>query len=280
MKPKAEEPRAFRDILTELAPHDLAACWLGHGSVVISIGDFTFAVDPVLSERIGPRVGKRIFGLSRQTPIPFAADSLRGLDAILITHAHFDHLDKATLRQLADSRTKVIVPPRCRRLIPYGYADVKELAPGNKIDLKSASIAAIQPRHWGARTLVDRRRGACAYVVRHNDGSVLGAGDTGFTQVFDGVGDIDLAVFGIGAYNPWEHMHATPEQVWQMFLATGARYLLPVHHSTFELSDEPLDEPMQRLRQAAAEARDSVIEEKPGEVVIIPTEPRDQIANE
>lgn len=80
---------------------------------------------------------------------------------------------------------------------------------------------------------------------------------------------LDLAVFGIGAYDPWEHMHATPEQVWRMFLASGARYLLPVHHSTFPLSDEPMEEPMKRLLQAAGDNRDRVIVPTPGEIDVV-----------
>ena len=271
LEPKAKPHRAFRDILTELAPHDLAACWLGHGSVVVSIGDLTFVVDPVLSQRIGPSLNKRILGLSRRIPAPFGPDSLQGLDAIFITHAHFDHLDKATLRQLIDPRTTVFVPPRCSRLIPRGFADVVVLAPGESSTFRAATIEAIQPRHWGARTLLDRRRGSCAFAVRHPDGSALITGDTAFTHAFDETHGIDLAVFGIGAYNPWEHMHATPEQVWAMFQAMNARYLLPVHHSTFELSDEPMAEPMQRLEAVAAEQFDRIIKERPGELVVIPT---------
>ncbi len=247
----------------------MAVCWLGHGSVVVTLGQLTIAVDPVLSDRIGVRIGRRTIGLSRRTEAPISPEALKGVDLILITHAHFDHLDRPTLMKLADSRTAVVVPPRCANLIPGGFARVHELPSGSTIDFGGATIRAHTPRHWGSRAWLDRRRGFCAYEIRHDEGSVLFTGDTAETNTFNGIGDLDLAVFGIGAYEPWEHMHATPEQVWRMFTQTGAQYLLPVHHSTFELSDEPMDEPMRRLLTCASDHPERVIQESVGEVVVI-----------
>lgn len=259
----------FRDLLDELSRDGLALSWLGHASVIVDTDGLSFLVDPVLSERIGPTVGTKTVGLGRRVPTPVSAESIRGVDAILITHAHFDHLDRPTLKALADSKTTVYVPPRCKRLIPDGFASVVELEPGKKILFRNASIETNSPKHWGARTILDRRRGSCAYTVRHNGYSVLFAGDTAMTHSFQLVRDIDLAVFGIGAYDPWEHMHATPEQVWKMFIGMGAQYLLPVHHSTFELSEEPMDEPMTRLLNACSDEASRVIRGQPGTVEVI-----------
>lgn len=259
-----------RDMLEELAPHGLAVAWLGHAGVLATLGRLTLVVDPVLSTRIGMKLANRVFGPARKAPAPLEPESLKGLDAILITHAHYDHLDKPTLAKLADERTTVIVPPRCRKLIPKGFADIIELAPGEPIELHGSRIEALPPRHWGARAWLDRKRGVNAYLLRHDEGSILFTGDTAHTESFNELRDIDLAVFGIGAYDPWEHMHATPEQVWRMFIACGARHLLPVHHSTFELSDEPMHEPLTRLRTAAGDEAHRIIEEQPGEVVVVP----------
>lgn len=262
----------LRDVLTELSPGGLAVCWLGHASVIVGAGKLTVAVDPVLSDRIGPRLARRTLGLSRRAPTPLSSDSIKGVDTILITHAHFDHLDRPTLQRLADQRTTVIVPPRCARLIPPGFGSVIEIAPGQTATLGPASVRAIQPRHWGARAFFDRRRGSCAYELHHPEGRILFAGDTAYTDAFDGMTGLDLAVFGIGAYEPWEHMHATPEQVWRMYSRLNARYILPVHHSTFRLSDEPEHEPMQRLIEASGAEGDRIIREAPGEIVIVPPE--------
>ncbi|MFT5422349.1 MAG: L-ascorbate metabolism protein UlaG (beta-lactamase superfamily) [Phycisphaerales bacterium] len=263
------------EFLHHLAPHDLAASWLGHSGVVCQIGDTVVAVDPVLSDRIGLRIGKKTIGPARQAPSPVTPEALRGVDLVLITHAHFDHLDRPTLEAMADARTEVVVPRSCGRLIPAGFAKVTELHAGRAELRKGVEITAIEPRHWGARVGVDRHRAVNSYVVRAAGSSVLFAGDTAMTDVFDrkgpndSTGRVDLAVFGIGAYDPWEHMHATPEQVWAMFCASGARFLMPVHHSTFELSDEPIDEPMRRLLDSAGKERPRVLDTAPGDVVVV-----------
>jgi L-ascorbate metabolism protein UlaG (beta-lactamase superfamily) len=261
---------ALRDLLHELSPHAMAAVWLGHASLLLTLGDTTLAVDPVLSPRIGPRILGRTWGLARLQPPPVAPDALRGVDAVLLTHAHFDHLDRPTLRSISHERTTVVVPHRCARLVPHGFQRVVELAPGDHLRLNDVDIEAMETRHWGARFALDRRRGVCAYVLRHNEGSVLLPGDTAHTHAFDTLRHIDLACFGIGAYDPWEHMHATPEQAWRMFVALGARWLLPIHHATFELSDEPLDEPLRRLRAAAGDDAPRILDVAPGEVVVLP----------
>lgn len=259
---------ASQPLLADLQAHHLAVCWLGHGSVLAKLGEVTLAVDPVLSPRVGPRIAGRIWGpVRRQTP-PAKAAALRGLDLVLITHAHYDHLDRDTLAQLASPATTIVVPERCARLIPKGFGKVVPLRAPDEVVLHGVKIAGVKPRHWGARTWLDRRRGFNAYVVRHARGSLLLTGDTAMTDAFDDLGPVDLAVFGIGAYDPWDHMHATPEEVWRMFDACGAERLLPVHHSTFILSDEPVDEPMQRLTAAAGEERGRIVTASAGEVVV------------
>ncbi len=259
------------EVLDQLEHHALALAWIGHASVLARMGTTTIAVDPVLSARIGMKLGKRILGPARLQPSPVSPKNLRAIDLVLLTHAHFDHLDKPTLAAMVSDTTIVITPPGCERLVPPGFAEVRALATGRSTEVFGITIEAIKPRHWGARTVLDRRRRVNAYVATGDGHRVLFAGDTAETGVFKDLDPIDVAVFGIGAYEPWEHMHATPEQVWAMFQAMNARYLLPVHHSTFELSDEPVDEPMQRLLAAAkaSDARELVLDAAPGEVLAV-----------
>lgn len=258
------------DLIQSVYPHDLAAVWLGHASVLTQVGNHSVLVDPVLSARIGMRLGPRTIGLPRLAPAPVPADVLRGVDIVLITHAHFDHLDRATLKQLAHTDTTVVVPVGCRKLIPSGFGSIVELPGGEERNIVGLSVRSIEPAHWGARKVVDRRKGVNAYVVQGDGQRALFAGDTAHTKVFDHLEEVDLAVLGIGAYDPWEHMHATPEQAWSMFERIEADYLLPVHHSTFELSDEPMDEPIRRLRNAAGERyEECVIEPVVGELVVL-----------
>lgn len=252
-----------------LEEHALAAAWLGHAGVLARIGDTSIVVDPVLSDRIGPRLIGRTLGLHRLTPAPLGPGAIRGVNVLLITHAHFDHLDRPTLSAMASPDTWVITPEGCGRLIPRGFGQVDELRTGRDVASGGLTIAAIEPRHWGARRIVDRRRGVCSFLVADPESRVLFAGDTAATDAFAGLGPVDLAAFGIGAYDPWEHMHATPEQVWRMFEQADGRYLLPIHHSTFELSDEPVDEPMRRLENAAGSEGWRVLPAEPGAVVVV-----------
>jgi L-ascorbate metabolism protein UlaG (beta-lactamase superfamily) len=256
------------DVLDRLADHALALSWIGHASVLARMGRTTIAVDPVLSDRIGLRVGRRVLGPARLQPSPVGPAALRSIDLVLLTHAHFDHLDRPTLAAMADDTTTVVAPPGCAKLVPPGFADVRTVAAGGAIDLGGVTVHAIEPRHWGARTVLDRHRRVNAYLAAGGGHTVLFAGDTAATAAFDKIA-ADVAVFGVGAYEPWEHMHATPEQVWRMFEHMDARYLLPVHHSTFELSDEPVEEPLARLKAAAGPATDRILDAAVGEVLAV-----------
>lgn len=250
-------PRAVGEAPWTLPPdfeiQPLAAAWLGHATVLIRVAGRTILTDPVLSNRIGPSVGRLKVGLGRVSELPARPEHLPPIDIIAISHAHFDHLDKHTLAQLAHSRTTVVTARHTRRLIPRGFRRVIELDWGRSIAVGPVRLGAIRPRHWGARAAWDRHRGYNSYLIEAASHRVLYAGDTALTAAFNHLRDIDLAIFGIGAYDPWEAAHATPEQVWTMFNACGGRLLLPVHHSTFRLSDEHRDEPIDRLVRAAGE---------------------------
>jgi L-ascorbate metabolism protein UlaG (beta-lactamase superfamily) len=247
--------------------HALAATWLGHGSVLVRHGGKTILVDPVFSHRIGMSIGGRTMGLPRLMPLPLAPMDLPPIDVILITHAHFDHLDRPSLRALGSPKTTLITARRTSSLIPSGFGRIVELDWRQGLQLDGLHVSAIRPRHWGARAGLDRRRGYNSYVLRDRHGQgVLLAGDTAMTDAFDHLRDVTLAALGIGAYEPWANAHATPEEAWEMFNASGAAYLLPVHHSTFELGDEPIAEPMERLNAAASAARARIIEPVPGSI--------------
>lgn len=258
----------------------LAAAWMGHASVLLRLGGqrgITILTDPVFSDRIGMRVGSRTVGVRRMAPAPVLTP--QPIDIVLISHAHFDHLDRPTLERLASPDTIVVTAKGTRRLIPLApgrsrsrsprFARVIELDWHESVDIRGITITAYKPRHWGARTLLDRHRGYNAYVLETKRERVLFAGDTAFTRAFDRIA-ADLAIFGIGAYDPWEHAHATPEQVWEMFTSMRASVLLPMHHSTFQLGDDLPGESMHRLLAAAGPHNAArVLRLPPGEVAEI-----------
>jgi len=251
----------------ENAGDDIVVCWLGHCTVLIRVGHLNILTDPVFSRRIGVKIGKRTVGLTRIGDPPLQTKHLPPVDVILISHPHFDHLDKPTLQRLRSPSTLVVTSKASRRLIPSGFADVLEMAWHQTAILENLKLETIKPQHWGARTAWDRHRGYNSYVLTVGPQKVLFAGDTALTDAYAGLRGIDLAIFGIGSYEPWEHAHATPEQVWSMFSEFQGAKLLPVHHSTFELGDEPHGEPMQRLEMAAGPERKRVLESHIGKIL-------------
>ena len=112
-------------------------------------------------------------------------------------------------------------------------------------------ITAKPVAHWGARTFFDQHRGFNAYLIESAQHRVLYGGDTAYHDGFREIGMVDLAILGIGAYDPYVVAHATPEQAWEMAQHVQAKHVLPIHHSTFRLSHEPVDEPLRRLLTAA-----------------------------
>lgn len=256
-------------LLPDVTGHDLAALWLGHAGTLLRVGGVTILTDPVLTDRIGPRFAGVTIGLPRLGPAPIAPADLPPIDLVLLSHAHFDHLDKPTLRAIASARTTVVTARRTARLVPRGFGRVVELDWTEHLRFKELDLSAIRPAHWGARAALDRRRGYNSYLIRSDAGGVLFAGDTAYTDAFNHLPGVDLAVFGIGSYEPWEHAHATPEQTWSMFRSIGggaAGRLLPVHHSTFPMGDEPIGDPMRRLLAAAGAESHRVIQAAPGEL--------------
>ncbi len=252
---------------TEFEEQPIAAAWLGHATVLLRLNGKTILTDPVLSHRIGPCVGKMKVGISRLCELPAEPEHLPPIDIIAISHAHFDHLDKHTLARLVSPQTTVITARHTKRLIPKGFRRVIELGWDRSISVHGLRFTAIRPRHWGARSAWDQHRGYNSYLIESDPRRVLYAGDTALTAAFSHISDVDLAIFGIGAYDPWEEAHATPEQVWSMFNSCGGRLLLPVHHSTFKLSDEHHDEPLERLIAAAGDVGlGKIIRCAPGDV--------------
>lgn len=249
------------------AGDDIVACWLGHCTVLLRLGNLNILTDPVFSRRIGVKIGKRTVGLTRIGLPPLHVKHLPPVDVVLISHPHFDHLDKPTLERLRSPSTLVVTSKASKRLIPRGFADIIEIGWNQSAVLERLTIETLKPKHWGARTAWDRHRGYNSYVLKWGPQKVLFAGDTALTDAFSKLSGIDLAIFGIGSYEPWEQAHATPEQVWKMFSEFGGAKLLPVHHSTFELGEEPPGEPLARLEIAANSAKKKVLEAKIGEIV-------------
>lgn len=240
----------------------LHAAWIGHSTVLLSIDGFVVLTDPVFSARVGINLGPVTLGLKRLVE---PAGSLRDLprpDLILLSHAHMDHFDIPSLRRLEHKSSTVVTAANTSDLLrPARYGAVRELRWNERAQVGPAAVQAFQVNHWGARMRSDTYRSYNGYVIENGRYRVVFGGDTAYTDTFRGVRSsrkVDLAIMPIGAYDPWIRMHCNPEQALAMADHAGADFVLPVHHRTFELSREPLSEPMERLLTAAGSAPDRI----------------------
>ncbi len=233
----------------------LHAAWIGHSTVVIRIDGFTIVTDPVFSNRVGLNFGPFTLGLKRLVAPASELRSIPKPDLILLSHAHMDHFDLPSLRKLESSGTTVITAPNTSDLLRVPrYHGVRELRWNESARVGAATVRAFEVKHWGARMRNDTQRGYNGYVVEVGSHRVLFGGDTAFTSTFRplrAMGPIHLAIIPIGAYNPWIAVHCNPEQALRMADDAGAQFCLPVHHQTFELSKEPVREPIERFVSAA-----------------------------
>jgi L-ascorbate metabolism protein UlaG (beta-lactamase superfamily) len=244
---------------------DLSAVWIGHATVLLRVGGRTILTDPVMSLRVGIGLGLATAGPLRLVQPALTVRELPPVDLILLSHAHFDHLDKPTLCRLS-RRTPVITAPHTTDLIAdLGFYSVRELAWGDSTELLGLNISAKPVAHWGARTFFDAHRGFNAYLIESAGHRVLYGGDTAYHSDWNDIGAVDLAMLGIGAYDPYVAAHATPEQAWAMAGHLQARHVLPIHHSTFRLSYEPIDEPLRRLLTAAGTDAHRVVGQQIGQ---------------
>ena len=236
----------------------LTASWLGHSTVLINFFGINIITDPVLFPRIGIRIPFLFnIGPKRLTKPALKPNELPPIDLVLLSHAHFDHIDTRTLHKFS-KHTAVVTAPNTRDLLRWmRFREVTELRWGEshevQTDRGSLRIRAFRVNHWGARLRNDNYRGYNGYILERNNRRIIFGGDTALTDSFATLRDdrpYDLAIMSIGAYNPWIRSHADPEQVVEMCNAAGVIHIMPVHHQTFRLSFEPFREPIERFEAA------------------------------
>lgn len=233
----------------------LHAAWLGHSTVLMKIDGFTIITDPVFSTRAGLHLGVVTLGVKRLIAPPLELGKLPNIDLVLLSHAHMDHFDLPSLRRLEHRSTSVVTASRTGDLLRAGqYKNVHEIGWGDEQRVGSATVRGLEVNHWGARLRTDTYRGYNGYLLQIGRYRVLFAGDTADTKTLTkaaGNKQVDMAIMPIGAYNPWIRFHCTPEQAWRISQEARSELFFPVHHSTFQLSREPVTEPLERLHAAA-----------------------------
>jgi L-ascorbate metabolism protein UlaG (beta-lactamase superfamily) len=266
-------------VLAPAAWHDdaLTIANLGHATLLMDYFGVRVISDPTLFNRVGLSFDSILtIGPRRMTPPPLAPAELQALDVILITHAHMDHLDLPSLETLPKQAVVVACSGCASLLAPLGYTDVRELNWGETTEVKGLRIRAMPAKHWGKRwPPLGRDYGFNSYLLEKSGHRMLLACDSANTDIFDALAQDppEVAAFSIGAYDPWIWNHANPEQVWQMFLSSGAKYLVPIHWGTFRLSKEPMDEPLARLERAAGAESNRIVLPRIGVAWTLPGAP-------
>jgi N-acyl-phosphatidylethanolamine-hydrolysing phospholipase D len=235
-----------------------AVTWVGHATFYVRMDEAGFLTDPVYSERASPF---SFAGPRRLVPPGVPLEALPRLDFVLLSHDHYDHTDLPTVRRLAARGVPFVVPTGLGDLVRQaGGIVAAELGWWQEARIAGVTVTCVPARHFSGRGLADRNRRLWAgFVVAGKTRRLYHSGDTalfdGFAEIGRRAGPIDLACLPIGAYDPRAIMgpiHLNPEEAVRAALDLGARAAVGMHFGTFDLSDEPLDEPPQRF---LAEAR-------------------------
>ncbi|MFA6027017.1 MAG: MBL fold metallo-hydrolase [Ignavibacteriaceae bacterium] len=244
--------------------NEINIAWLGHSTILLNFYGKLILTDPVLLERIGVYFLGITYGPSRFTAPALTVDEIPKPDLLLLSHAHMDHMDYQTLKQISEK-----FPKQIDCLTAYNTSDViedlewkslKEIDWTDSTEINDIKIKAIETKHFGWRFPWERDRSKGfmqngrsynAYILEREGKKILFGGDTAMTDKFKKSNEsVDIAIMPIGAYNPWRFNHCTPEEALQMAKDIKAKVFIPIHTYTFKQGIEPIEEPLNRLTEA------------------------------
>jgi len=253
----------------------LRATPLGHSTVVIEIGGARVLTDPVWGKRASPA---RAAGPKRFQPVPVDLDGLPTIDAVLLSHDHYDHLDYPTIRLLGRTSVPFITPLGVgAHLEAWGIESgrITELdwwehhtIPGTEV-----RVTCTPAQHFSGRGLNSRNHTLwCSYVIESPDHRVFFGGDSGLTHEFrrirEELGAFDVALLEIGAYHPsWGDIHLGPLRALQAWDWLGGGPMIPVHWGTFDLATHRWDQPIETLYARGESRLDRLLLPRFGEPV-------------
>ena len=237
-----------------------AVTFIGHSSFLVQMKGLGVLIDPVFATRL--------IVLRRQRRPGVRVKDLPTIDAVLLTHAHMDHLNRPSLKAIVREMRRrgrrapvAIVPNGVGDLVAdLGFSEVMALRWWESAEVKGLNVTATPAKHWGARMFSDTHRGFGGYVLEAEGAeSVYHSGDTAYFGGFAEIGKRlkpKIALLPIGAYFPdsYRSVHTSPEEALQGFLDLGSETMVPMHYNTFRLGREPMEEPLARLLTAAEKA--------------------------
>jgi len=229
--------------------------FIGHSSFFLQTGGQNLVIDP--------NFARWLFVLKRLRRPGLRVRDLPRIDIVLVSHAHFDHLHRPSLRAIARHSRRLgqapilVVPSHVRDLVSdLGFRQIIDLEWWQEYHHRGLTITHTPSKHWGARIIHDMHRGFGGYVIAHGKHSIYHAGDTAYFDGFAEIGERlrpEIALLPIGAYHPasFRNVHTSPEDAVRAFRDLGARWMIPMHYGTFRLSHEPVHEPVERLESDA-----------------------------
>lgn len=273
-------PASFTPEPGKWSDDEITGSCLGHSTVLLNFHGSIVLTDPVFSRRIGPGLRPFILGPKRHVQPALSSRQIPRPELILLSHAHFDHFDIPSLRTFSRSTPIVTARATADLLQRHGFRNVVELGWGESALIAPLGggdpfrVTGLEVAHWGKRLMRDEHRGYGAFLLERNGRSVCFAGDTAYTRAFARLRSrktpLDLMLMPIGAYNPWIRAHCDPEQATDMARQAGARSFVPIHHQTFKLSSEPMDEPAERIRSAWSKNPERLLAVDIGETFRVP----------
>ena len=226
-------------------------------------------IDPVWAKWMGP--------LKRHRDPGIDIEHLPKIDLVLITHAHFDHLCRMTLKRIVDGSQTVIVPRGVAQVLKKLNIDrIEEMSDWDYLSFGGAELHFTPAHHWGARYIHDTHKGFGGFIIKTPEHTVYHSGDSAYFDGFSEIGNrfqIDTALLPIGAYDcpSGREVHMNPEEAVQAFFDIKASRMIPMHHATFPISNEHPAEPLERLYRAITEhhLEDRVVIPGEGQQVIL-----------
>ena len=271
-------PTVSRPRPSEWSDTEITGSVLGHSTVLLNFLGVRVLTDPVFSRRVGPGVPPFILGPKRYFSPALPVKDVPVPDVIVLSHAHFDHFDVWSLRKFSRQTPVVTACATADLLHCHGFRQVHELGWGQSKTISTARgkivVTSVEVAHWGARMMRDEHRGYNGYLLERDGHTICFAGDTAYTNAFAALNNplrpINLMLMPIGAYDPWINAHCSPEQAVDMARQAGALNIVPIHHETFRLSVEAMDEPAARLRAALGDRPPRLLAVSVGETFHVP----------
>jgi len=274
-KPRGVVPMDRLD-LRQLKARQPQAIWFGHSAFLLQLGGLTLLLDPMFGKAPSPFPfigGKRYGG-----KLPFEIDELPEIDAVILSHDHYDHLDYGSIRKLRGKVKKFIVPLGVgAHLVRWGIARgrIIEADWWDELTYEGLKLACTPARHFSGRSVGDRYATLwCSWVIESAEARIYFSGDSGygphFKQIGEKYGPFDLTLMECGQYDTrWHLIHMLPEETVQAHQEVGGKLLLPIHWGAFTLALHDWTDPIERALKAAAERGVSVTTPRIGQPVTI-----------